>query len=147
MAQPETEAQRGAEQGARAIWDAMQELGRTSQQTTAQVGHLNRVEAHRTDFQSMPHQPLQAYMDEESIIRHIQPWQQILMFFARTQVAHEWTSPVYRFTTRQRRAWQALWRLAMADGRSEYHAQAGDGQPSHSPSHSQIEPPFTLSPI
>ncbi|RMJ23723.1 hypothetical protein PHISP_05403 [Aspergillus sp. HF37] len=46
---------RGPEQGARAIWDATQELGRASLRTTGQVGHLNRVEAHRTGPQNMPH--------------------------------------------------------------------------------------------
>jgi hypothetical protein len=34
------------------------------------------------------------------------------MFFARTQAPHEWNSPVYRFSRRQRAAWDALWRAA-----------------------------------
>ncbi|RMJ26744.1 hypothetical protein PHISP_02398 [Aspergillus sp. HF37] len=142
VAQPEADAQ-GIEQGTRAIWEAMEELGRVSQRATARMDHLNRIEAHRIDPQRVPHQPLQAYMDEQNITRHIQPWQQILMFFTRTQVPHEWASPVYRFTTRQRRAWQVLWGLAIAAGRNQNDSQIGQYDqsqisPSHpGPSHSQ----------
>jgi hypothetical protein len=44
--------------------------------------------------------------------RHVEPCQRILMFFARTQVPHEWESPAYRFNRQQRAAWEALWRAA-----------------------------------
>ncbi|KAJ8106608.1 hypothetical protein OPT61_g9423 [Boeremia exigua] len=47
-------------------------------------------------------------MDEQSIVRHVRPWQQVLMFFARTQREHGWKSPAYRLTRRQREAWEAL---------------------------------------
>jgi hypothetical protein len=47
-------------------------------------------------------------MDEESIVYWVRPWQQILMFFWRTQQPHEWRSPRYRFTRRQREAWERL---------------------------------------
>ena len=47
-------------------------------------------------------------MDEQSIGDHTRPWQQILMFFARTQREHAWKSLAYRFTRRQREAWEAL---------------------------------------
>ncbi|KAJ5609933.1 hypothetical protein N7510_006652 [Penicillium lagena] len=96
----------------RAIWDAMDGVARISQRITKQTGHLIRIEAARTEKDQSPYQPLQAYMDEEQIQRHVEPWQQIVMFFARTQVEHDWQSPPYRFTPRQRRAWQALWRCA-----------------------------------
>ncbi|KAL4946914.1 hypothetical protein BDW69DRAFT_190792, partial [Aspergillus filifer] len=69
-----------------------------------------------------PFRPLQAYLDEASIQKHVRPWQQVLAFIARTQ-AHEsdqgprgkWFGklPVYGMTPRQRRKWQALWQLAM----------------------------------
>jgi hypothetical protein len=48
-------------------------------------------------------------MDEESIQRHVYPWQQVLTFFARTQLPHDWKSPGYDFTARQRQKWQRLW--------------------------------------
>jgi hypothetical protein len=47
-------------------------------------------------------------MDENSINKHVRPWQQMLIFFARTQREHAWNSPKYRFTRRQREAWEAL---------------------------------------
>ncbi|OQD63803.1 hypothetical protein PENANT_c446G07609, partial [Penicillium antarcticum] len=66
----------------------------------------------RTERDRLPHQPLQAYMDAENIERYTIPWQQILMFFVRTQASHEWASPYYRFSKRQRLAWNSLWKLA-----------------------------------
>jgi len=106
------ETREGPEGAVRAIWEAMASVARISQRITKQTGHLIRIEAVRTEKDQSPHQPLQAYMDEEQIQRHVEPWQQVLMFFARTQVDHEWPSPPYRFTARQQRTWQALWRLA-----------------------------------
>jgi predicted phage gp36 major capsid-like protein len=47
-------------------------------------------------------------MDEKSIGEHVRPWQQMLMFFARTQREHTWKSPKYRFTRRQRETWEAF---------------------------------------
>jgi hypothetical protein len=47
-------------------------------------------------------------MDKDAIVKHARPWQQILTFFARTQREHTWKSPQYRFTRRQREAWEAL---------------------------------------
>jgi hypothetical protein len=108
---PPEDAQ-GQEGAMRAIWEAMDGVARMSQRITKQTGQMIRIEAARTEKDKSPHEPLQAYMDEEQIQRHVEPWQQILMFFARTQVEHDWQSPPYRFTPRQRRAWQALWRYA-----------------------------------
>jgi hypothetical protein len=34
-------------------------------------------------------------MDKETIVKHTRPWQQMLMFFARTQKKHKWKSPLY----------------------------------------------------
>jgi len=105
---------------ARAIWQAMDGLIRHSQQVVTQIGHQLRLEAIRTEKQQNQHRPLQAYMDLETIVKHMRPWQQVMMFFARTQVHHEWKSPGYGFTPRQRKTWRALWQLA--------------GSPSQSPS-------------
>ncbi|KAJ6113213.1 hypothetical protein N7523_006530 [Penicillium sp. IBT 18751x] len=88
--------------------DAMDQIARVSQRITKQCGHLIRIEAARTEKDQSPHQLLQAYMDIDNIIRHVELWQRVLMFFARTQQPHEWRSPRYRFISRQQRAWQAL---------------------------------------
>lgn len=108
---PPDDAQ-GQDGAIRAIWEAMDGVARISQRITKQTGQMIRIEAARTEKDQSPHQPLQAYMDEGQIQRHVEPWQQVLMFFARTQVEHDWQSPPYRFSPRQRRAWQALWRHA-----------------------------------
>ena len=102
-------------QAAAAIWDSMEAVARMSQKVSSRAGHMIRIEAVRTERDQTPHTPLQAYMDEDNIIQHVIPWQQVLMFFVRTQTQHDWASPHYHFTERQRKAWQALWRLARAD--------------------------------
>jgi hypothetical protein len=55
---------------------------------------------------------LQPNIDKEAIVKHTRPWQQVLMFFARTQKQHAWKSPQYRFKRRQREVWEALVREA-----------------------------------
>ncbi|KAG9382309.1 DUF3505 domain containing protein [Pyrenophora tritici-repentis] len=71
------------------------------------IGVFIRLEAIRTEMHQTRFQPLQPYMDKNAIVKHTRPWQQMLMFFARTQKEHGW-SPKYRFTRRQREAWEVL---------------------------------------
>ena len=49
-----------------------------------------------------------ALVEMSSIQRRCQPWQQMLMFFVRTQRQHEWKSPAYRFNRRQFAAFEKL---------------------------------------
>jgi hypothetical protein len=65
----------------------MDQLARRSQRTVQWCGAGIRVEAARTEAGQTPYRPLQAYMDEASIQKHVQPWQQVLAFIARTQAA------------------------------------------------------------
>jgi hypothetical protein len=113
-------------------------------------------------------------MDADNIERHTIPWQQILMFFTRTQATHEWASPNYKFTKRQRAAWNSLWKLAqpgaspslgiarsaslatasLDDTSSEHSENGPEDQPiqriaSESPANRQnsTNSPFQLAPI
>ncbi|EDN07518.1 predicted protein [Histoplasma mississippiense (nom. inval.)] len=104
----------------------MGQVARTSQRVITRLGHFVRIEAIRTERHQTRHTPLQAYMDEESIAEHVRPWQQMLMFFARTQVEHEWTSPQYRFTPRQRKTWRVLWQVATTEGADQRHPISPD---------------------
>ena len=52
------------------------------------VGVFVRLEATRTEKHQTRFQPLQSYMNEDAIVKHTRPWQQVLMVFARTQKAH-----------------------------------------------------------
>src|SRR5699024_182857 len=99
-------------QAAAAIWDSMEAVARMSQKVSSRAGHMIRIEAVRTERVQTPHNHLQAYIDEDNIIRNVIPCQQLLMFFARTQTRHDWERPLYRFTERKRNGWQDLWRLA-----------------------------------
>ena len=92
-----------------AIWAAMDGLARLSQASVIdRVGVFVRLEAIRTEKHQTRFQPLQPYMDKDAIVKHARQWQQMLMFFARTQREHTWKSPRYRFTRRQQEAWEAL---------------------------------------
>jgi hypothetical protein len=69
-------------------------------------------------------------MDKEAIVKHVRPWQQVLMFFARTQREHTWKSLQYRFTRRQREAWEALIEQAerVAGGEEEEREEVEGGE-------------------
>lgn len=97
------------------IHEAIENMARTAQRIAKRCGHLIRTEVVRTESGQSPHQPLQAYLDPETISKHISPWQQMVAFFARTQHPTEASYeafPFYRFNKRQRKAWDALWSLA-----------------------------------
>ncbi|TKA44793.1 hypothetical protein B0A49_13622 [Cryomyces minteri] len=109
MEEPNSDPKKDKEPVEAAIWEAMDGLARFSQASVIdRIGVFVRLEAIRTEKHQTRYHPLQAYMDEKSIGDHARPWKQILMFFARTQREHEWKSPKYRFTRRQRGAWEEL---------------------------------------
>ncbi|KAJ5563151.1 hypothetical protein N7461_001912 [Penicillium sp. DV-2018c] len=85
----------------------------------ARVGRNILVDAARVERNKTPAQPLRAIMDENAIAQHCVAWQQVLMFFARTQVPHHWRSPRYSFTPQQRAAWEKLWHEAQEVARSD----------------------------
>ncbi|KAE8371008.1 hypothetical protein BDV26DRAFT_299200 [Aspergillus bertholletiae] len=96
------------EQGVRRIWEAIEGVVRKSQWTVQHTGQAIRVEAVRSEKGQTPYRPLQAYMDADNVVKHVQPWQQIVVFIARTQLAQEGKRPVYRITPRQRKKWRQL---------------------------------------
>ncbi|OGE47078.1 hypothetical protein PENARI_c067G09836 [Penicillium arizonense] len=140
---PDADSSNQTEMAASAIWDAIAAVARISQLICTKSSHTIRTEAIRTERDRLPHQPLQAYMDADNIERHTMPWQQILMFFTRTQASHEWASPNYKFTRRQRAAWNPLRKLAQpgASPRSASLATASlDDNSEHSESeHSESD--------
>ncbi|KAJ5738982.1 hypothetical protein N7533_011766 [Penicillium manginii] len=110
---PEEDAE-GPERIALVIWEAMERLASVSQEIAKACGHLVRIDVVRTMKDESPHKPLLAYLDATAIQKHVAPWQQIMMFFARTQIEHDWESPKYSFTPRQQQLWDAVWRHAQA---------------------------------
>ncbi|KAG9378468.1 hypothetical protein A1F94_011584 [Pyrenophora tritici-repentis] len=109
VAEPDARQEQQAEPVEAAIWAAMDGLARFSQASIIdRIGVFIRLEAIRTEMHQTRFQPLQPYMDKDAIVKHTRPWQQMLMFFARTQKEHAWKSPKYRFTRRQREAWEVL---------------------------------------
>lgn len=131
---PSLEDPRESEAIARALWDAMGCVARSSQTVASLLGHSARIAIVRVERDRLPHKPLQAYMDHESIQKHCAPWQQILVFFARTQVPHTWRSPRYILRGRRHRAWQHLWQLAELSVREQDRDQPmADDQPDDQP--------------
>lgn len=64
----------------------MERLASVSQEIAKACGHLLHIDMVRTTKDESPHKPLLAYLDATAIQKHVAPWQQIMMFFARTQV-------------------------------------------------------------
>jgi hypothetical protein len=130
VAEPDPRQEQQAEPVEAAMWAAMEGLARFSQASVIhRIGVFVRLEAIRTEKNQTRFQPLQPYMDQKSIGDHTRPWQQVLMFFARTQREHAWKSPAYRFTRRQREAWEALVEEAeKSAGRDEAEAEEGEKQ-------------------
>jgi hypothetical protein len=93
---------------ARFIWDAVGKVAAQSQQTVAQSGVMLRFEAVRTEREQVRYHPLEPYRNRSTIEERCRPWQQIVLFFFRTQQAHEWQSPRYRFNRRQARAYSEM---------------------------------------
>ena len=105
VAEPDPRSNQESEPVEAAIWAAMAGLTRYSQTSAIKrVGVFVRLEAVRTEKHQTQYKPLQPYMDQEAIVKHTRPWQQMLMFFARTQREHGWKSPEYRFRRRQHKA-------------------------------------------
>ena len=101
------------ERAIQAIWTAMGQVGQISQQSVIHTGVFVRMEAIRTERYQTRYQPLEAYQDPETIIERVRPWQQMLMFFWRTQdSASDKRHPPYRFTPRQQAAWNRLVQIA-----------------------------------
>ncbi|KAG8630425.1 hypothetical protein KVT40_002044 [Elsinoe batatas] len=92
-----------------AIWMAVGRLTRMAQHTIGQkAGIFVRMEAIRNEKEQKRYVPLMAYQDEEAMGLNARPWQQVLMFFARTRKVHQWKSPKYRFTKEQKKCWQEV---------------------------------------
>jgi hypothetical protein len=81
--EPEEETDEPNEARARVIWEAMEGLIRHSQSIVSRTGHQLRLEAIRTEKHQNQHRPLESYMNPETIVKHMRPWQQAMMFFAR----------------------------------------------------------------
>lgn len=100
------------ERVAAAVWQAMGEVASISQATVARSGVMLRFEAIRTEANKVSYHPLEPYQDRTQIGRQGRAWQQIVVFFVRTQRHHQWKSPPYRFNARQKRAFDDVIRRA-----------------------------------
>jgi hypothetical protein len=88
-----------------AMWEAMVRLTRSSQASVIErVGVFVGLKVIQTEKHQTRYQPLQLYMDQNVIINHMRPWQQMLMFLAQMQKEHRWKSSRYRFMRRQCKA-------------------------------------------
>jgi len=95
-----------------AVWQAIGEVASISQATVARSGVMLRFEAIRTEANKVSYHPLEPYQDRTQIGRQGRAWQQVVMFFVRTQRCHQWKSPQYRFNARQKLAFDDVIRCA-----------------------------------
>ncbi|KAL4732835.1 hypothetical protein BDV11DRAFT_215147 [Aspergillus similis] len=152
VATPDREQEDPVSQATQRVWDAMLQLARRCQRTVQHCGNGIRMTAASTMPNQIPQQPLRAYMDETSIQKHAQPWQQILLFVIRTQTDWPWRQkkPQYVMTARQQKTWQRLWQLARqpaADQAGDALASRGSPDPmAPELDHSRIEA-FVMTPL
>ena len=108
------------------LWQVMDQVVWVCQTATKELGHFLWTEAIHIEKHQTWYMPLLTYMNEESICEDVQPWQQIIMFFAWTQHG-VWLGgkrPWYGFTPQQRKMWQCLWECAAGKAERE-KAQRG----------------------
>jgi hypothetical protein len=120
----------------------MGQLARRSQRTVQHCGNGIRMTAASTMPNQIPHRPLQAYMDETSIAKHVQPWQQILLFIIHMQKEWPWRQkkPQYVMTARQQQTWQRLWQLACRSDETDGGVSpASHGSPDPMSDRDQLE--------
>ncbi|OOF89756.1 hypothetical protein ASPCADRAFT_21606, partial [Aspergillus carbonarius ITEM 5010] len=81
---PSAEISDPVEKAIQTLWWTVDQVVRKSQRTVQHCGVAIRMEAARTQQTELPYRPLLGYMDEDSIMKRVYPWQQVLTFFART---------------------------------------------------------------
>ena len=98
-----------AEEPSIEMWTSFDGMIRHCQQTIiSRVGVFVRMETVRKGHSCQEYTPLQPYMDNQSIQDHSRPWKQVMMFFTRARPQGSESSPPYRFTPAQKRAWRGF---------------------------------------
>jgi len=111
------------------IWLAMDGLVRHCHETIKyRAGVFMCMEAIRTEKHQTKYQPLKPYTNTKTLRDCSLPWKQILLFIARTQRRHQWESPRYRLSSRQRRAWEVLAREAQRPQQQQEECKLSDLQ-------------------
>ncbi|KAF7564171.1 telomere-linked helicase 1, partial [Pyrenophora tritici-repentis] len=110
VAEPDARQEQQAEPVEAAIWAAMDGLARFSQASIIdRIGVFYTVggNSHRDAPNPVP-AVTAVYGQERHCQAHTTVAADVNVFFARTQKEHGWKSPKYRFTRRQREAWEVL---------------------------------------
>jgi hypothetical protein len=125
------------------IWQAMADVAQISQSSVKASGIMLRMHAVRTEKDQVCYQPLQPYWDEDSIRKHCHPWQQMLMFFVRTQRSDE-QNPKYKFSRRQFTAFEQLLKEAERVVQGEEREVEDQQTPDQLPSSTSNKAPASL---
>jgi hypothetical protein len=75
---------------AAAIWDAVGNVAAIAESSVRRSSVMLRFEAIRTEIDQVRYALLEPYQDCERVHKECQPWQQIVMFFVRTQHDNTW---------------------------------------------------------
>ncbi|KAI7215536.1 hypothetical protein KC365_g13538 [Hortaea werneckii] len=97
-----------------AIWHAVADVARISQETVSRSGVMLRFESIRTEAHQNVHRPLDPYQNRDDIARQARYWQQIVIFLVRARPEHDGHAPPFKFNRRQDRAYQRLMAAAEA---------------------------------
>ena len=98
---------------AHAIWESMATMMAQCQSTVGEhVGLFVRKEVMRSESKQERFTPIKPYQDAREIKDKGRHWQQLVMFFVRTQQPHTWKSPRYRMNRRQQQAFRRMMHVA-----------------------------------
>lgn len=116
---------------AQVIWSAICEVAIASEDVVRESGVMLRFEVIRTEVDQVKYAPLEVYREGGRVDKRCQPWQQMVMFFVRTQKDHQWQkTPQYRFNRRQQEAFQRLISLAEQEVDQSESRKSGDDSDS-----------------
>ena len=87
-----------------AIWDAVGDVAAIAESGVRRSCVILRFEAIRTEIDQVRYAPLEPYRDRERVRKECQSWQQMVIFFVRTQQHNTWQTPPYGFNNRQKKA-------------------------------------------
>jgi superfamily II DNA helicase RecQ len=111
------------------IWQAVKDLLRLSEvAATKEAGLFIRLEAVRTHHEASSQRPLQPYQHPSSLAKSTRYWQQIIMFFVRTQSRPDQAHPSYSFTADQQNAFDVLIEQAHAAARTQQQHHDGSSE-------------------
>ena len=90
---PDEHADERNEGIASVVWNAVGDMAVMAESGVRRSGVMLRFEAIRTEIDQVRYAPLEPYRERERVRKECQSWQQMVIFFVRTQQHNTWQTP------------------------------------------------------